>query len=182
MNMKTFRIRFMAAAVAVLFGTLMAKAQTADTTTTTAPSTAPSHATHQHRHGFRYARFQRGFFAPYLNLSDAQKAQMKSIIQKERETMKPFMQQLRETRQQLQQIEEGTYDDAKVRNLAAQQSQAQVELTVEHAKLHNELFQVLTPDQQTKMKQMEANRAARMQQRRSQAPASSVPAATPEQQ
>lgn len=181
--MKTFRIRLMAAAAAVLFGTLMAKAQTADTTTTTAPSTAPSQqAMHHHRHGFRYAGFQRGFFAPYLNLSDAQKAQMKSILQKEHEAMKPFMQQLHETRQQLHQIEEGTYDDAKVRNLAAQQSQAQVELTVEHTKLHNELFQVLTADQQTKMKQMEANRAARRQQRRSQAPALSVPAATPEQQ
>jgi periplasmic protein CpxP/Spy len=188
MNMKAFRIRVMAAVVAVLLGTMMAKAQSADTTTT-APSTSTT-ATHHgmhHRHGFRYAGYNRGFFAKYLNLTDAQKTQMKSIMQKEHETMKPLMQQMHETHQQLHQIEEGTYDDAKVRNLAAQQSQTQAELTVEQTKLHNELFQVLTPEQQTKMKQMEATRAARWQARRSQSSTGSTtgttaPATTPEQQ
>jgi periplasmic protein CpxP/Spy len=172
--MKTFRIRLMAALVAVLMGTMMAKAQT--TEAAPAPTTPAPHAMH-HRH-FHYANHRMGFFAGYLNLSDAQHAQMKTIMQNERATMKPLMQQLHQARQQLHQFEEGTYDEAKVRALAAQQAQTQVELTVAQTKLHSDLFQVLTPDQQAKMKQVEAHRAARMQQRMQQAP----PAQQPEQE
>jgi len=172
--MKTIHIRFLAAALAVVFGTVMAHAQSTDATSTT-PTPAPQHYA-MHRHGFRHAGYRSGFFAGYLNLTDAQKTQMKSIMQKERETMKPLMQQMGQTRQQLHQFEEGNYDEAKVRTLAAQQSQAQVELTVERTKLHNELFQVLTPEQQAKMKEVEARRAERMQQRRAQQQAAPAPA------
>ncbi len=67
--------------------------------------------------------------------------------------------------QQLKQYEEGTYDEAKVQALVAQQAQTLVQLKVQETRIHNELFQLLTPDQQAKMKEFEANREARMQQR-----------------
>jgi Spy/CpxP family protein refolding chaperone len=54
--------------------------------------------------------------------------------------------------------------------LAAQRSQVEVELTVARTKLHNQLYQVLTPDQQSQLKEMEANHEARMQQHMQQAP------------
>jgi periplasmic protein CpxP/Spy len=111
-----------------------------------------------------------GFFAKSLNLTDDQKAQMKTIMQKEHPAMKPLFQQQHLIDQQLHQYVEGPYDEAKVRTLATQKAQVDVELTVAQTRLHNELFQTLTPDQQTKMKQMEATHQARMQQHIHQAP------------
>jgi len=103
-----------------------------------------------------------GFFAKYLDLSDAQRAQMKAVMEKEHPALKPLMQQLHQTREQLKQYEEGFYDEAKVRALAAQQTQTMVELTVQETRIHNELFQLLTTDQQAKMKEVEASHEARM--------------------
>ena len=80
------------------------------------------------------------------------------------------MQQLQQTHEQLKPYEEGTYDEVKVRALAAQQTQTVAELTVQETRIHSELFQLLTPDQQAKMKEYEANREARMQQRMQEAP------------
>ena len=40
-----------------------------------------------------------GFFAKSLNLTDDQKAQMKTILQKEHASIKPLMQQMRQTDQ-----------------------------------------------------------------------------------
>jgi Spy/CpxP family protein refolding chaperone len=39
-----------------------------------------------------------------------------------------------------------------------------VQFKVQETRIHSELFQLLTPDQQAKMKEFEANREARMQQ------------------
>ena len=104
-----------------------------------------------------------GFFARYLDLTDAQRAQMKSVMHQERATMKPLMQQVHQLNQQLKPYTEGAYDDVKVQALIAQQSQTLVQLKVHEARVHSELYQLLTPDQQAKMKEFEANREARMQ-------------------
>ena len=106
-------------------------------------------------------------------MTDEQKTQMKAALQKERPTVKPLMQQLHQLDQQLKQYEEGTYDAAKVEALVSQQAQTLVQLKVEQTRVHSELYQMLTPDQQSKLKEFEANRAARMQQRMQNAPAAS---------
>jgi len=46
-----------------------------------------------------------------------------------------------------------------------------VELAVQRTRIHNELFQLLTTDQQNKMKEIEANRETRMQKHMQDAPA-----------
>jgi Spy/CpxP family protein refolding chaperone len=81
------------------------------------------------------------------------------------------MQQLHHMDQQLKQYVEGTYDEAKVQALVAQQAQTLVQMKVQETRIHSELFQMLTPDQQTKLKDSEANRAARMQEHIQNAPA-----------
>jgi Spy/CpxP family protein refolding chaperone len=165
--MKALRFRFMVAALCVLFVTAVAQSRAADA------SPAPPARGHQFGRGGGSGEF----FADYLNLSDAQTAQMKGILAKENPALKPLFQQLQQTRQQLKQYEQGTYDDAKVRALAAQQSAAMVELTVQQTRIHSELFQVLTSDQQATMKSVQARRAARMSQHMHSAPAApAVPA------
>ena len=155
--MKLIRFRLLIAALAVLLGSAIARSQT----TTDAPATPPAHARH-HGYGMQFHRM--GFFAKSLNLTDDQKTQMKTIMQKEHPAMKPLFQQSHQIELQLRQYSEGSFDEAKVRTLAAQKAQAEVELTVAKTRLHNELFQVLTTDQQAKMKEMEAGHEARMQQ------------------
>ena len=113
------------------------------------------------------------FYAKYLDVTDAQKAQMKDVPRyKEHATMKPLMQQMHLLEEQLKPYEEGTYDEAKVQGLVAQQAQTLVQVKVQETRIHNELFQMLTPDQQTKLKEFEANREARRQQHMQSTPAS----------
>jgi protein CpxP len=163
--MKAIRVRVLIAALAVLFGAAIAKSQTADDV----PPPPP------HGGEFGFGGHMLKFFTGYLNLTEAQQAQIKTTLQKEQATIKPLMQQLHQNEQQLHQYEEGAYDDAKVRTIAAQQSQTQIELTVQKTRIHSELFQLLTPDQQAKMKEFEAKREARMQ-----AHMNSAPPAPPE--
>ena len=162
--MKAIRFRLLIAFVAVLMGSVVAKSQTAED----APAAPPMHGHHMgmgmegHMH----------FLAAKLNLTDDQKTQMKALMQKERPTMQPLHQQERQIDQQLRQYVEGNFDQAKVAALAAQKAQIQAQLTVEQTKIHNQLYQLLTDDQKTQLKQMMANHEARMQQRMNkQAPA-----------
>jgi Spy/CpxP family protein refolding chaperone len=161
--MKSFRFRLLIAALAVLMGSAIAKSQTV---TADAPPTPPMHG-----HGFGMDDHMMGFFAKQLNLTDEQKTQMKAVMQKEHPAMKPLMQQQHQIERQLRQYVEGTYDEAKVRALATQKAQVDVELTVAQTRVHNELYQLLTTDQQAQLKEMEANHEARMQEHMKQAPA-----------
>ena len=118
--------------------------------------------------GHRGRHFGRmlGISARYLDLSDAQKTQMKDIMTKEKPTIQPLMQQLAQNRQQMWQLESaGTFDETKVRSLATQHSQTMAELMVQRARIKSELMQVLTPGQKTKMAAFEARKEARLQRR-----------------
>jgi Spy/CpxP family protein refolding chaperone len=159
--MKSIRFRLLVAALAVLLGSAIARSQTADA--------APLPA----RHGFGMDGHMMGFFAKYLNVTDEQKAQMKAVLQKERPTLQPLVEQVHQMEQELKPYEQGTYDAAKVQAAVAQQSQTLVQLKVEETRIHNELFQLLTPDQQSKLKEFEAKRAARIEQRIANAPPAS---------
>jgi len=154
--MKSFRNRLLIAALAVAMGSAIAKSQTAD-------STPPPPPEHSHAYGMRGDMM--GFFARQLNLTDEQKTQMKTILQQQRPTMKPLMQQEHQIDLQLRQYVEGTFDEAKVQALAAQKAQIQSQLTVAETRVHNQLYALLTPDQQSQVKQMEAQHEARMQER-----------------
>jgi Spy/CpxP family protein refolding chaperone len=167
--MKSISFRLLVAALAVTLGAALAKSQTADTQATPPPP--------MHNHAFGPAGHMIAFYSKMLNITDDQKSQMRSVLQKEHATMKPLMQQERQLDQQLKQYVEGTYDQAKVQALVSQQAQTLVQLKVEETRIHNELYQLLTPDQQAKLKEFEANRKARWQQHTEQAP----PAAPEEQ-
>jgi Spy/CpxP family protein refolding chaperone len=99
-----------------------------------------------------------------LDLSDAQREQIKGVMQKEHSTMKPLMLQMHTMQQQLKQYSEGAYDEAKVTALVTQQAQTLVQAKVQETRIHSELYQLLTADQQAKLKEIEANHEARMQQ------------------
>ena len=106
---------------------------------------------HMHGGGM-FGEHQLQFFTDYLDLTDTQQAQAKEILAKEKPTIQPLVQQMKDSRRQLHQLEmSGTFDEGKVRNLAAQQAQTMTELTVQKARIHSELIQILTPDQKSKL-------------------------------
>ena len=165
--MKSFRFRVLIAALAVLMGSVIAKSQSTEDT----PPASPMHA-HSHRMGMDMGMGggHMAFLARQLNLTDDQKAQMKAIMQKEHPTMKPLMLQQHQIDLQLRQYVEGSFDQAKVQALANQKAQIQAQLTVNETRIHNQLYQLLTPDQQSQLKEIEAKHEARMQQHMNQAP------------
>ena len=162
--MKSFRYRLLIAALAVLMGTVAGHSQTADT--------LPSPPMHGHGMGMGMGMGgHMGFLAKQLNLTDEQKSQMKAIWEKERPTMKPMFQQQRLIDQQLRQYVEGSFDQDKVQALANQKAQIQAQMTVAETRIHNQMYQLLTPDQQSQLKQIEAKHEARMQEHMNQQPA-----------
>lgn len=159
--MKSFRFRLLVAALAIVFGSAIARSQS---TSDTAPPPP------MHRHGGMEGH-NMGFFAKQLNLTDEQQAQMKTIMESAHTSMKPLHQQSRQIDQQLRQYAMGTYEEAPVQKLAQQKALIDAQLTVAETKVHNQMFQLLTPDQQAKAKELIASHEARMQQHMHQAPA-----------
>ncbi len=159
--MNSFRVRLLVAALAIVFGSVIARSQT----TSDAPPPPP-----MHRH-LGMEGHDMGFFAKQLNLTDDQQAQMKTIMESAHTSMKPLHQQSRQIEMQLHQYAMGTYEDAPVQKLAQQKALIDAQLTVAETKVHNQMFQLLTADQQAKAKQIFASHEARMQQHMQQAPA-----------
>ena len=101
-----------------------------------------------------------------LNLTDDQKAQIKQIFQAEKPNMKPLMQQEHAARMQMiQLITSGTFEQAKVAAVAAQESQVHMQMEVEHAKMASQIYQLLSSDQKAKVADIIAQHQQRMQQR-----------------
>jgi protein CpxP len=98
-----------------------------------------------------------------LDLTSDQQSQVKAIFEKEKPTLQPLMQQMRQNHSAMSALEAaGTFDEAKTRALATQNSQTMIELQVEHARVKSEIMQILTADQKAKLAQIEANREAHM--------------------
>lgn len=92
-----------------------------------------------------------GRFAENLNLTDAQKEQMKQIAARYREAAKAQRQQGRGERGGLDLFKSGTFDEAAVRAAAQARANAQVEREVTHARMMFEMYNVLTPEQKAQL-------------------------------
>ncbi|MFY9559906.1 MAG: Spy/CpxP family protein refolding chaperone [Terriglobales bacterium] len=152
--MKKSRIRIFAASTALLVVLAVAAAL----------------AQGMHHHGgmmgaeFGFGDHMLGYFSDVLDLTQAQQDQAKAIMEKEKPTIHPLMQQLMQFHKDMSKLEDsGTFDEAKVRALAAQSSQTMTELIVQKARIQAELMQVLTADQKTKLQQLRAKHEAHMQ-------------------
>ena len=140
--MKSHRMKIFIATVALVLLGAVAVSQTI------------KRAGYGHGHGM-FGGHMLGFFAHRLDLTDAQQAQVKDIMAKEKPTLKPLFLQLAQANHQLRQFEEnGDFDEAQVRALAAQQSQTITELIVQKARIESEMLQILTPEQKTKFKEL----------------------------
>ena len=115
--------------------------------------------------------FEAGFALGQLNLSDAQKQQVQSIVQQHRQQLQPVMQRLQQAMQaQRAAVNQVPVNEAAVRQAAAALASVEADMAVEQARLHADIFNVLTVEQQDKAKQLEQQAQARAQERRQRAP------------
>jgi Spy/CpxP family protein refolding chaperone len=119
---------------------------------TGAPNTGPG--MHGRRAGME-SRLDR--LATLLNLTDGQKAQVKSIFQNSFTQAKPLMTQMRDNRQAIEQlVKSGATEnfDQQIQNLANTQASLMSQMTVIHAKGMAQVWSLLNPDQRQKADQL----------------------------
>ncbi|MCA1556931.1 MAG: Spy/CpxP family protein refolding chaperone [Acidobacteria bacterium] len=105
-------------------------------------------------------------FAEQLNLTDAQKEQMKQIAARYRESTKALRQQARGERRGAGPLSNGTFDEAQVRAAAQARANARVEMEVAHARMFSEMYKLLTAEQKAQLATLRQQREQKMQERR----------------
>ena len=96
------------------------------------------------------------FLGRELNLTEPQKAQVKTIMQANHAKMKTVMQQMAQNRAALlAATARGAYDPLKIQGLANQQAASQAQMIMNREAMRHQIYtQVLTPDQQAKAEQL----------------------------
>ena len=103
--------------------------------------------------------------AGHLNLTDAQKDQLKGIMDSHREESKGLGDRAMKARQALRAaVTADTVDEGLIRTRAAELANIESDLAVAQARIHAEVFRILTPEQQAQAREAQSH----MQQRQSQ--------------
>jgi Spy/CpxP family protein refolding chaperone len=98
-----------------------------------------------------------GYVAHELNLSNAQKSQVKSMWKAERPTVASLLRELAsEGKEMVSVTEQGSFDDGKVQAIAARQGATIAKLLVEKERLKSKIYTtVLNPEQRTKADELQ---------------------------
>jgi periplasmic protein CpxP/Spy len=114
------------------------------------------------RHGMRGGEHMAGAGFRKLDLTDAQKAQIKQIRESHSQSLSPLMEQIRSKRQEIRQASEsGTFNEALVTQKLNEIAPLEAKLMGERSRLHQEMLSVLTADQKAKLEQAQAERKAK---------------------
>ena len=125
----------------------------------------------QERGGHRGGKgrgFGGGRFFENLNLTDAQREQIKQIADRYHEGFKAQRQANRGERRGsgFDALKGGTFDEAAVRAAAQARANAQVEMEVQRARMMFEMYNVLTPEQKAQLAAERQQREQKRQERR----------------
>jgi protein CpxP len=123
---------------------------------------------HRGRFGFGGPRGA-GLPLAALNLTDAQREQVKTVMQQHRNEMEAAGKQLREAFDaQHKAVETIPVNEGLIRSTSQTLASAQADMAVLRARVRSEIWSVLTPEQQAKAKELKAQREARAKERRQQ--------------
>jgi protein CpxP len=105
-------------------------------------------------------------FGRELNLSDAQKEQIKTIAESHRDEWKALADRSRTAHEALQQaVSADTVDENLIRQRSADVAAVEADLAVARARAHAAVFQILTPEQKTQAKALQSRAQERMKER-----------------
>jgi Spy/CpxP family protein refolding chaperone len=97
-----------------------------------------------------------GYVARELNLSDAQKSQIKVMWEAERPTIASLVQELASESKEDTKTPQGSLDDSKVQAIATRQGETIAKLLVEKERFESRVYtNVLNPGQRTKADQLQ---------------------------
>ena len=111
------------------------------------------------RHGGHGSGFGRmhgaGLMLRELNLTDDQKAKVKTIMETSKTTVQPLMASLRDNHKKLADLTaNGAFDETQVQALATEQGDLMAKLIVEKERVKSQIFAILTDEQKAKAAQM----------------------------
>jgi protein CpxP len=110
------------------------------------------------RHGFG------GMFRD-LNLTEAQKSQLKAMREQQREALKPVMEQQRALREQIREALESANPDAtRIGQLEIQAHRLREQMKAEHEKSREAFLGILTPEQKAQLEKRKQEREQRREQ------------------
>lgn len=102
-----------------------------------------------------------------LNLTDAQREQVREIRGRYREQIQTLSRRLGDlTAKQRQAIETVPLNETLITSATQDMTQAEVEVAIQEARINADIWSVLTPEQQAKATKLRAERKAQMEQRR----------------
>ena len=112
------------------------------------------------RHGRHGGEFMRG-----LNLTDDQKAQLKTMREQQREALRPVSEQHRALREQIREALESPNPDAsRIGQLEIQAHRLREQMRAEREKAMASFVNVLTPEQRAQWEKMQQERKQRREQ------------------
>lgn len=118
-------------------------------------------------HGRGHGRHGGGMMFRNLDLTDAQKAQMKQIRETSFQNLRPVMEQIRAKRQEIRQAnQDGNVNEALVTQKLTEIAPLEAKLQAEQARIHQQMLSVLTADQKAKLDQQRAEMKAKWAERR----------------
>ena len=102
-----------------------------------------------------------------LDLTDDQRAQLRKIREARQNEFKATGEKLRAAREGMRQLlTADSINEQAIRSKAAEVAAAEAEMAILNARVRQESLQILTADQQAKLKQFREQRGAQMKQRR----------------
>jgi Spy/CpxP family protein refolding chaperone len=103
-----------------------------------------------------------------LQLTDAQQDQIKAIVTAHKDDWKALADRERAAREALNDaVTADTVDESLIRSRSADTGIVESDMAVARAQAYSEVLQILTPDQKTKLKAMQAEMKNRMKNRQS---------------
>jgi periplasmic protein CpxP/Spy len=127
---------------------------------------------HKGRHvegsqGMRGGDRMGGAFFRNLDLTDAQKAQMKQIREAHSQNLRPLMEQIRAKRQEIHQANQGgTFNESLVSQKLTEIAPLEAKLMGEQFRTHQEMLSVLTAEQKAKLEQSRDQQKSKWSERR----------------
>lgn len=99
-------------------------------------------------------------------VTDAQREQIRAILREQRPQLQPLRKQLVQERRALRDVIQTTpVNESAIRTQSARVAQVQADLAVQRARIAERVRAVLTPDQLAKLKDLQAKRDARIDER-----------------
>ncbi len=102
-----------------------------------------------------------------LNLTDAQRDQVKGVVDSHEAELRPLGEKTMTARRALEQaVTADTIDEGAIRAKAADVASVESDMAVARARVHADVLQVLTSDQRAKLKELQAEMEKRAATRR----------------